>query len=126
MTKRREQPKHDKMVKAVVDIVLKNDHTDVKADIKGYDRPKLICGEGLKEVRIPDVTSTNDTHYIFEVETEDSIDHSHTEDQWRVFSAHALQCSKKFIVVVPKDCENKAWARAKQLRITLDDVWPVS
>jgi hypothetical protein len=125
MAKRRDQSKHDSMVKSVADHVSENGHTNVKADIEGYDRPELIYWENTKKGHIPDVTSTSGTQYIFEVETEDSIDDSHTEDQWKLFSANAQQDSKKFIVVVPKGYDQQARTRAKQLGVTLHDVWTV-
>jgi hypothetical protein len=125
MAKRRDQSKHDSMVKSVADHVSNNGHTNVKADIKGYDRPDLLYWESTKKGHIPDVTSTEVTKYLFEVETDDSIDDSHTEDQWKLFSANAQQHSKKFIVVVPKGSEQQAWSRAKGLGVTLHDVWTV-
>jgi len=125
MAKRKSQSKHGSMVKSVADHVSNDGHTNVEADITGYDRPELIYWESTKKGHIPDVTSTTDTKYIFEVETDDSIDDSHTEDQWKLFSANAKQRSKKFIAVVPKGSEQQAWARAKQLGVTLHDVWTV-
>ena len=125
MAKRRDQSKHDSMVKSVADHVSNDGHTNVKADIAGYDRPELIYWESTKKGHIPDVTSASDTQYIFEVETDDSINDSHTEDQWKLFSANAQQKSKKLIVVVPKGSEQQAWGRAEQLGVSLHDVWTV-
>lgn len=125
MTKRRNQEEHDSMVRAVAKHVKENGHSNIKADLPGYDKPDLIYWESTKEGHIPDVTSTKNQGYIFEVETDDSIDDSHTEDQWKLFSANAKQHSKKFIVVVPKGSEQQARQRAKQLGINVDDVWTV-
>jgi hypothetical protein len=47
-------------------------------------------------------------NFFFEVETCDSIDEEHTEDQWILFSAQAIQEKVKFIVIVPKVCEQDA------------------
>ena len=63
--------------------------------------------------------------YVFEVETEDSIYDSHTEDQWRLFSANARAHQKSFVVVVPKGFEQQAHQRARDMSITIDDVWTV-
>jgi len=125
LAKRRDQSKHDSMVKSVADHVSTTRHTNVKADIAGYNAPDMIYWENSKKGHIPDVTSSSDTHYIFEVETDDSINDPHTEDQWKLFSANAQQYSKKFIVVVPKGSEQQARMRANQLGVTLDDVWTV-
>lgn len=125
MAKRRDQSKHDSMVKSVAEHVSTNGHKNIKADIAGYNAPDLIYWENTKKGHIPDVTSSSDTNYIFEIETDDSINDSHTEDQWKLFSANAQQHSKKFIVVVPKGFESQAWARAKQIGVTVQDVWTV-
>ena len=125
MAKRRNQEEHDSMVKAVAKYLKENGHSNIKADLLGYDKPDLIYWESTKKGHIPDVTSTKNQEYIFEVETDDSIDDSHTEDQWKLFSAYAEQYSKKFIVVVPKELEQQARQRAKQLGIKVDDVWIV-
>ena len=125
MTKRRNQEEHDSMVRAVVKNVKENGHSNIKADLQGYEKPKLIYWKSKKEGYIPGVTSTKNQGYIFGIETDYSIDDSHTEDQWRLFSANAKQHSKKFIVVVPKGSEQQARQRAKQLGINVDDVWTV-
>ena len=125
MAKRRNQSEHDSMVQSVATHVENDGHSDIKADVPGYDRPDLITWKTTKKGHIPDVTSTKNQNYIFEVETDDSIDDSHTEDQWTLFSANAKKYSKKFIVVVPKGSDQKAWRRARDLGIDIDDVWTV-
>lgn len=114
------------MVKSVADYVTDNGHRNVKADIEGYDTPDLLYWSNSKNGHIPDITSKKDTSYIFEVETDDSINDTHTKDQWQLFSANAKQYSKKFIVVVPKGSKQKANKRANQLGISLYDIWTVS
>ena len=125
MTKRSNQEEHDSMVRAVANHIKENGHSNIKADLPGYDQPDLIYWESTKKGRIPDVTSIKNQGYIFEVETADSIDDSHTEDQWKLFSANAKEHSKKFIVVVPKGSEQQARQRFKELSISVDDVWTV-
>lgn len=126
MAKRRNQSEHDSMVKAIVNHVKANGHSDIKADLEGYEKPELIYWSSTKKGYYPDITSTKRQNYIFEVETDDSINDSHTEDQWKLFSANAKEHSKTFIVVVPKGSETQAWQRVKELGINVDDVWTVS
>ncbi len=57
---------------------------------------------------------------------DDSINDSHTEDQWKLFSANAKEHSKIFIVVVPKGSETLAWRRVREFGINVDDVWTMS
>ena len=89
----------------------------------------MIYWKSTKKEHIPDITSNFDKvyaspeQYIFEVETEDSIDDSHTEDQWKLFSAKGQEFRKRFIVIVPTGCKQQALARAKQIGATLWGVW---
>ena len=127
MAKRKDQSKHDKMIKAIAEYLKRNNHENIKADISEYNQPATITWKNSGKGHIPDLTSQkNRVSYIFEIETSDSIDDSHTEDQWRLFSLNAEQHSKKFIVVVPKNSEQSAWNRAKKLKINVDDVFTVS
>jgi GTP-sensing pleiotropic transcriptional regulator CodY len=118
------------MVRHFADILSSNFfHINVKADISGYNKPEMIYWKSTKKGHIPDITSNFDKvyarpeQYIFEVETEDSIDDSHTEDQWKLFSAKGQEFRKRFIVIVPRGCKQQALARAKQIGATLWDVW---
>lgn len=123
MAKRKNQSHHDSMVKAIADHLKQKGHSNVKADIQGYEKPDLIYWDKSMKGHIPDVTSKQNQSYIFEVETEDSIDDTHTADQWTLFAANAKQYSKAFIVVVPKGYEQQARRRAQSLNIQLTDVW---
>jgi len=125
MAKRTNQTEHDGMVKSVVNFVKAEGHSNIKADLEGYDKPELIYWKSTGKGHYPDVTSTKSENYIFEVETDDSINDSHTEDQWKLFSANVKAHSRKFIVVVPKGSEQQAWQRVRELGISVDDVWTV-
>ena len=125
MAKRGNQAGHDSMVKSVVNHIKGQEHSNIRADLEGYEKPEIIYWSSTKKGHVPDVTSTKNQEYIFEVETDDSIDDSHTEDQWELFSANAKHHSKKFIVVVSKEAEQQARQRVKQLGINVDEVWTV-
>ena len=125
MAKRGNQAGHDSMVKSVVNYIKGQGHSNIRADLEGYEKPEIIYWSSTKKGHVPDVTSTKNQEYIFEVETDDSIDDSHTEDQWRLFSANAREHSKIFIVVVPKAAETQAQQRIKELGINVD-IWTVS
>jgi hypothetical protein len=125
MAVRKHQEDHETLVRSLAVHLKKDGHTDIKVDLFGNNRPDQIRWESKKTWFIPDVTSTKDKKYIFEVETEDSIDEAHTEDEWRLFAATALNELKLFIVVVPKGSEHKAWQRAEALGVTLYNVWAV-
>lgn len=59
----------------------------------------------------------NNKTSIVEVETKDSINDSHTKDQWQLFSMHAFDIGTDFNILVPKGSENDAEKRKKELGI---------
>lgn len=125
MVKRSSQTSHDTMVRSVANHLKGEGHSNIKADLPEYDKPELIYWENTQRGHIPDITSTKNQKYLVEVETDDSINDSHTEDQWKLFSANAKEHSKMFIVVVPKASEAQARQRARELGISVDAVWTV-
>ena len=123
MVKRKNQSKHDEIVKSLAVLIEEDGHTDIKADIGGYERPTKIIWKNTGKGHIPDVISTKTSNYIFEVETDDSIDDSHTADQWVLFSKYAKRHNTMFIVVVPEGSKQDSLNRAIELDIELDAVW---
>ena len=121
MAKRKSQSEHDRMVKIVADYLVRERHRNVKADAPGYPRPTEISWKGQRHGHIPDVTTDE---VIVEVETADSIDDPHTEDQWKLFGAFAIGNNKTFIVVVPEGTEAAARRRLRELGVTAK-VWTV-
>ena len=135
MVERSNQIEHDSMVRSVANYLKENGHSNIKADLEGYEKPELIYWSSTKKghypdvtSNYPDVTSTKSKGYIFEVETDDTITELHTGDQWKLFSENAKINLKAFIVVVPKESETKAWDRVTEMRgigITVNNVWTV-
>ena len=115
MAKRKSQSDHDKMVKYVADFYIKKNHPNVKADIQGYNKPDVIKWRGQNSGHIPDVTTGNSI--LVEVETDDSINDTHTKDQWTLFSTYAQEHKIKFYIVVPKGSEQKAENRKVELGV---------
>lgn len=125
MAARLHQEDHETMVRSLAIHLKKLGHSDIKVDLFGNKVPEQVRWGANKAGYIPDVTSTKDKNYVFEVETDDSINEEHTEDEWKLFAAYAKKESRQFIVVVPKGSEQKAWKRAEALGIDLDNVWAV-
>jgi len=122
--KRISETQHDQMVRYVYDYLINNGYREVKADIGGFSQPDLIFWESSRQGHIPDVTAKNGNLYVFEVETADSINDNHTQDQWTLFSAFAKQHGATFWVVVPNGYESTAKSRLTQLGIQ-GKVWTV-
>lgn len=119
MAKRNSQSDHDRMVKAVADHLTNEGRSNVKADISGYAKPAVITWKGKEHGHIPDATADG---VVVEVETADSIDDDHTEDQWKLFGAFANVNHKNFVVVVPKGSDTAARRRLRDLNVTAE-VW---
>ena len=100
MAKRKDQTKHDYIIKSFTEVLKSDQYKDTKADIDGYERPnKLYWKNGHR----PDITAIYDKIYhspkrfIFEVETKDSINDEHIVDQWQLFSAIGIEFRWRFI-----------------------------
>jgi len=124
MLKRSSQTEHDNKVKALADHLIAHNYSNVRADVKGYVCPEKITWKATGSGYIPDATATAGRPQIFEVETEDSINDRHTEDQWTLFAAHAKNTGGAFTVVVPYGCLKIAKARLHQLNLEAE-VWEV-
>lgn len=123
--KRESQTEHDKMVESAAKLLIKNNFTGIKADIDNYERPKKITWKDTGEGHIPDVNCKGEKqNIIIEVETEDSINHEHTKDQWTLFSAFAKQHDAVFWVAIPEGSEDKAKKRIVDLKIGAN-IWKI-
>jgi len=124
MAKRISQTNHNKIVKTLAEHLIAQNCSNIRADIEGYPSPLKITWTATGNGHIPDVTTENGKPQIFEVETEDSIGDNHTEDQWKIFSAHANSNNGVFTVVVPIGCSQAAKTRLVQLNLKAE-VWEV-
>jgi len=124
MATRKSQTDHNNKVKMLADHLIAHNCSNVRADVEGYLSPLKITWTVTGRGHIPDVTAENGKPQIFEVETEDSIGDNHTEDQWKIFSAHANSNNGVFTVVVPIGCSQAAKTRLVQLNLKAE-VWEV-
>lgn len=118
---------HDQMVGSLVTHLSNNGFVNIQADFFGYNQPEAIWWENNPNAKyIPDaVAEQNGVLHIFEVETEDSITSKHTEEQWKLFSAHARNNNGKFVAVVPSSAKADAEQQINNLNIT-GEVWDVA
>ncbi len=117
MPKRQSQFEHDHLLEMLGEWLYGQSLTDVKADLDGFHRPSRITLPGMDEGEVPDATAFGTQLQIYEVETADSINDKHTEDQWRLFATYALENNAIFHVVVPPMCMGDARRRLKELSI---------
>lgn len=118
MTKRTDQVKHQRIIKRLAKHLRSKGYLQVRADIPNMDSPTEINWKGDERKYVPDLSAVNrGKRYLFEVETDDSINDKHTRMQWRVFAAYAYQKNASFIVVVPGGSAEKAGKRLKELSL---------
>jgi len=115
--KRLSETEHDKMIESVVDYLVLKGFRNIKADLSRYTQPTKITWSATGKGHIPDLTAQNGKLLIFEVETSDSISHTHTADQWKLFATYANQHGADFWVVVPDGSDSVARSRLNQLGI---------
>lgn len=127
--KRRNQKDHDSLVaSAASNLNADRDFSNVMADLPSMKKPAEITWKETGKGHIPDLTADRASDrkvHIFEAETDDSIDHEHTADQWRLFSANAAQHDKVFWVVVATGSKTKAVKRLEELGIQNGNVWEI-
>lgn len=112
MKKRESQSDHDAMVRKTMEMCINKGYSDVRADLPDELQPEQI--NNFK----PDVTGKiSYWFFIFEVETDDSINDKHTEMQWKAFADYAKENLQTFFVVVPEGSLNKAKHRLDELCI---------
>jgi hypothetical protein len=122
MSKRKSQSDHDEMVQKVAETLIEQGYKKVRADIPSYEKPSRIIRKSIHQGYIPDVTGIGKREIIIEVETDDSIEDKHTEDQWTLFSGYCIRYNAKFLIIVPKGSKAKAEKRSKELCISGDIV----
>lgn len=125
MGRRRSQSDHDQMVGQVVQFLQSNGYSDIKADITGHQQPTIITWQATGRGHIPDATSVRDKEFfLFEVETIDSINDQHTDDQWNIFATFARQHGANFWVVVPSGSQTAVNRRLALLGLKAN-VWEI-
>ena len=124
MAKRKSQLSHDNMVKNVANVLIEKNYLDVRADLREFEKPKEITWKKSGKGHLPDITGRKDRFKVFEVETADSIDDPHTEDQWTLFSRWSKENDAVFWVVVPERSVAAARRRLEELNIQAK-VWGV-
>ena len=108
---------HDKLVLKTISYLLRQEHSNIKADHAGdlYEAPKPISGE------IPDITSElNSVFHVTEVEAKEGIGTPETIAQWKKFSAATNGINSLFFVSVPESCLKTAQESAKFNAIRVD------
>jgi hypothetical protein len=125
---------HDQLILMMARYFKQQGYTDIKADLPSWTQPLPIYWSNNPDQKyIPDLTclDTNGVLVILEAETCNTFNDQHTQDQFRIFRAHATNNSGRFEVVVPRICLGNdgrmtirnistAWG------ITIDNIWTPS
>lgn len=122
---------HDQLVLMMARYFKQQGYKDIKADIPGWTQPLYIFWSNNQNQRyIPDLTclDTNGALVILEAETCNTFRDQQTQEQFRIFRAHATNNRGRFEVVVPRTClgnDGRTMIRniATGWGITVDNIW---
>lgn len=125
---------HDQLVLMMARYFKQLGYTDIRADIPDWPQPLHIFWINNPEKRyIPDLTciDTNGALVILEAETCSSLSDQHTQEQFKLFRAHATNKKGRFEVVVPRICSGNdartlIMNNATKWGLTLDNIWTPS
>lgn len=93
---------HDRLVEKLRARLVSSLFSDIKVDLPGHAKPDRIVWESTQRGHEPDATAYYLLkHYVFEVETADSLGDEHTYEQCRLFAAYARDQLAEFALVVP-------------------------
>lgn len=99
------QERHDHMVERIAEGLRQEGFPEVRAaGLEGFDPPDPVEGH------VPDVSATNHHRYIYEVETEESLELEETRLQWKAFGHFARYNDTRFVIVVPQGVGTQATA----------------
>ncbi len=117
MAARASQWQHDCMVRQAATHLQRRFYRKIRADLSGFPRPAPVAPAAPEEVATPDLTAEGRQSHVFEVETDDTILHPHTRQQWPLLAAHAARVGAQFWVVVPPGSRAKAEQRLQELEL---------
>lgn len=99
------QERHDRMVERIATGLRREGFQAVyAAGVDGFDPPPPIDGQ------VPDVAASHSRHYIYEVETEETVDSEETLRQWKAFAHYARYNDSHFVIIVPPAARVQALA----------------
>lgn len=122
MAKRQNESYHQSLIDfAHFALSVDRKHATIYRDSERGQTPHEVNG------RVPDLFFRDGEDLrVYEVETCDTIDDEHTEEQWTDFAEYANDQSASFVVILPADCKEKAEQRIEELGIPETGVWPAS
>jgi hypothetical protein len=90
------QQRHDHMVERIAEGLRQEGFREIQAaGLDGFEQPAAIDGH------VPDVAAGHRHHYLYEVETEETLEREETLQQWKAFARHARHNDTRFVIVVP-------------------------
>ena len=108
---------HDFMVRYMITQLLHAGYDKIRADIPGFKKPFPVDFTG--DYHLPDLTAEKNKKLILvEVETDDSIEEDHTEQEWTALYQYTMKNQGIFIFAGPGISRNKFQKRARQLGIS--------
>jgi hypothetical protein len=125
---------HDQLILMMARYFKNEGYTQIKADIPDWPKPdKVFWTNDPNNPYIPDLTCYDNSgiYVILEAETCSTLNITHTQEQFKIFRAHATKNKGRFEVVVPINCNNRSASelikqQAREWNIILDNIWTPS
>jgi len=123
------QTAHDDLVRLLAKHYSSLGYKGIRADIPGStETPAGIYWSSTPDQKyIPDIVcfknDISNTLIVAEAETCDTLRSSHTQEQWKLFSAHAKHNNGEFHVIIPQACKEEASTVAREWNIVVNHFW---
>ena len=126
MSKRFSQTEHDALLLNLGEFCLEQGFSELRLDLPDAfcARPDTLRLLQSDQFETPDASGMFEgQEYIFEVETEDSVEDEHTVSQWRIIAEYTAETGKKMVIAVPGQAVETVWRRLEELGIKGAEVW---
>ena len=123
------QATHDSLVRSLAKHYSSLGYIGVRADVQGFSETPagIYWTTDPNKKFVPDITCfKNDaanTLIVAEAETCDSLRTIHTQEQFKLFAAHAKSKNGEFHIITPENCKEDAQAVARELDIIVHKFW---
>lgn len=120
------QSKHDYMITSLVRYLIEQGYTDIKCSHLGhFDDPEEMVGRNGTRYSSDVIAWKDGKQYVFEVETNETIDLDYTKEQFEAFYDYAKGHEAEFSVLVPKKCETAVKHVLDDLKMPEVKVWTI-
>ncbi len=110
-----------KMLLYLIERLEDENYIDIKAPVPNLEKPYGIAWNSTIPLYAPDATAEkNDSFYLFQIITKDTISNTDMHQKMRAFSEFALNSNSNFVIVIPENLADEA-----RRILDVDDIFAV-